>query len=241
MTGTAVIIGAGDGTGAAVARAFAGEGLVACVSRRPRHAEALEGLVREIEAAGGRAVALPADARDEAAVARVFAEAEAIGPVEAAVFNVGANVRYGIEETTERVYRKVWEMAALAGFLTIREAARLMRPRGRGTIIATGATASMRGSAGFAAFASAKHALRATAQAAARELGPHGIHVAHVILDGMIDGAFIRETVPDAAERRAADRLLRPKDIAAEYVRLHRQPRSAWTFECDLRPYAERW
>ena len=241
MTDTAVVIGAGEGTGAAVARAFAAEGLTACVSRRPRHADALDALVHEIEAAGGRAAALPADARDEAEVARVFAEAEAIGPVAVAVFNVGANVRFGVSETTERVYRKVWEMAALAGFLTIREAARVMRPRGRGTIIATGATASVRGAAGFGAFAAAKHALRATAQSAARELGPGGIHVAHVIIDGMIDGAFIRDNVPGAADLLAEDKLLRPEDIAAEYVRLHRQPRSAWTFECDLRPYAEAW
>ena len=241
MKGTAVIVGAGDGTGAAVARAFARERLTACLVRRPRHADALDGLVREIEAAGGRAAAMPADARDEAEVARVFAEAEAIGPVEAAVFNIGANVRFGIEETTERVYRKVWEMAALSGFLTIREAARVMRPRGRGTILCTGATASLRGAAGFSAFAGAKHALRATAQAAARELGPHGIHVAHVVIDGMIDGAFIRENVPGAEDLLAEDRVIRPEAIAAEYVRLHRQPRGAWTFECDLRPYAETW
>ena len=241
MTGTAVIIGAGDGTGAALARAFAREGLTACLVRRPRHADALDALARDIEASGGRAKALPADGRDETEIARVFGEAEALGPVEVAVFNIGANVRFGITDTTERVYRKVWEMAALAGFLTIREAARVMRPRGRGTILCTGATASVRGGAGFGAFAAAKHALRATAQAAARELGPDGLHVAHVIIDGMIEGAFIRDNVPDYEALRAGHRLLRPEAIAAEYVRLHRQPRDAWTFECDLRPYAETW
>lgn len=241
MGGTAVIVGAGDGTGAAVARAFAAEGLTACLVRRPRHADTLDALAGEIEAAGGRALALPADARNEAEVARVFAEAEAAGPVEVAVFNVGANVRFETVETTERVYRKVWEMAALAGFLTIREAARLMRARGRGTILCTGATASLRGAAGFGAFAGAKHALRATAQAAARELGPEGVHVAHVVIDGMIERAFIRDNVPGYEALRAQDRILRPEAIAAEYVRLHRQPRHAWTFECDLRPYAETW
>ena len=240
--GSCVIVGAGAGTGAAVARAFAAEGLVACVSRRPRHADALDALAAEIEARGGRALALPCDARDEDAVRALFARAEAeAGPVEACVFNIGANVRFGITDTTERVYRKVWEMAALAGFLTIREAARVMRPRGRGTIIATGATASVRGGAGFAAFAAAKAALRATCQSAARELGPEGIHVAHVVIDGMIDGAFIRGAVPDAAALDAGDRLLRPEEIAAEYVRLHRQPRRAWTHEMDLRPYKEAW
>ena len=240
--GACIVVGAGDGTGAAVARAFAAEGMTVCVSRRPRHAEALDGLVRQIEEAGGRALAMPCDARDEAAVAALFARAEAkAGPVEACIFNIGANVRFGLTDTTERVYRKVWEMAALAGFLTIREAARVMRPRGRGTIIATGATASVRGAAGFAAFASAKAALRATCQSAARELGPEGLHVAHVVIDGMIDGTFIRENVPDAAALGADDRLLRPADIAAEYVRLHRQPRRAWTHELDLRPYKETW
>ena len=240
--GACVVIGAGDGTGAAVARAFAATGLTACVVRRPRHAAALDALVSEIEAAGGRALALPADARDEDEMIRLFDRAEAeAGPVEAAVFNIGANVRFGIEETTERVYRKVWEMAALAGFLTIREAARVMRPRGRGTILVTGATASLRGRQGFAAFSAAKHALRATTQSAARELGPEGLHVAHVVIDGMIDGAFIRENVPGAEGLLAEDRLLTPDDIAAEYVRLHEQPRRAWTQEMDLRPYKEDW
>lgn len=240
--GSCVVIGAGDGTGAAVARAFAREGLVACLVRRPRHADALEALAEDICGAGGSALPLPADARDEDEVARVFDHAEAeAGPVRVAVFNVGANVRFGITDTTARVYEKVWQMAALAGFLTVREAARVMRPRGEGTIIATGATASLRGSAGYSAFASAKAALRATAQSAARELGPEGIHVAHVVIDGMIDGKFVRDNVPDASVRAREDRLLTPDAVAAEYVRLHRQPRSAWTHELDLRPYAEEW
>lgn len=240
--GCCVVVGAGDGLGAAVARAFAGEGLTACLVRRPRHADALDALAGEIEAAGGRAVPMPCDARDEAAMTALFGRAEAeVGPVEVAVFNVGANVRFGLTETTERVYRKVWEMAALAGFLTVREAARVMRPRGRGTIVATGATASVRGGAGFSAFAGAKAALRSTCQSAARELGPEGIHVAHVVVDGMIDGAFVRQSVPGAAALDAQDRLLRPADVAAEYVRLHRQPRRAWTHELDLRPYKESW
>ena len=157
------------------------------------------------------------------------------------VFNIGANVRFPIVETTTRVYSKVWEMAALAGFLASREVARSMIERGRGTILFTGATASVRGGSGFAAFAGAKHALRALAQSLARELGPKGVHVAHVVIDGAIDGAFIRGLMPDAAEKLAREEILVPDEIAKNYVWLHRQKRSAWTFEMDLRPWSETW
>ena len=164
-----------------------------------------------------------------------------IGPIEVVVFNIGANVRFPVVETTTRVYSKVWEMAALAGFLTGREAARAMIERGRGTILFTGATASLRGGAGFSAFAGAKHALRALAQSLARELGPKGLHVAHVVIDGAIDGAFIRGLMPDAAEIWRARRSSFPDEIARNYVWLHSQRRSAWTFEMDLRPWKETW
>ena len=157
------------------------------------------------------------------------------------MFNIGANVRFGITETTSRVYRKVWEMGAFAGFLTGREAARHMLPRGRGTIIFTGATASVRGGEGYAAFAGAKHALRALAQSMARELGPKGIHVAHAVIDGAIDTAFIRDNFPDRYALKAEDGVLQPADIAEAYWMLHRQAPSAWTFELDLRPWIERW
>ena len=183
--GACVIIGAGDDTGAAIARAFAREGYTVCLARRPRHADALETLAQSIRNTGGAAVPCPMDARNEDEMIALFDRIEAeVGPIEIAVFSIGANVRFGIKETTARVYRKVWEMAAFAGFLMGREAARVMGSRGRGTIIFTGATASMRGANGFSAFASAKHALRALAQSMARELGPQNIHVAHVIVDG---------------------------------------------------------
>jgi NAD(P)-dependent dehydrogenase (short-subunit alcohol dehydrogenase family) len=238
--GAAVIIGAGDGIGRSLAHAFASEGLTACVTRRARHADALGALVEEIVAGGGSARAFPCDARDEAETASVFETIEGeVGPIEAVVFNIGANVRFGVRETTAQVYRKVWEMAAFAGFLAGREAARHMVPRGRGTIIFTGATASLRGAAGFSAFAGAKHALRALAQSMARELGPQGIHVAHVVIDGAVDGTFIRGQYPDWEKRLAEDALLTPDHIAAEYLRLHRQPRDAWTHELDLRPWKE--
>lgn len=240
--GAALIVGAGDGLGASVARAFAGEGLTACVTRRPRHADQLDTLAAEIEAAGGTARACPLDARDEDAVAALIGDIETTtGPLEVAVFNIGANVRFPVVETTSRVYRKVWEMAAEAGFFMGREAARVMAPRGRGTIIFTGATAAMRGGAGFSAFAGAKHALRALAQSMARELGPQGVHVAHVVVDGAIDGAFIRGVLPDWEARLAEDKLLLPKEIAKNYVWLHQQHRSAWTHEMDVRPWGEPW
>ena len=182
------------------------------------------------------------DARDEAEMTALFDRIETeIGPLEVVVFNIGANVHFNIRDTTTRVYSKVWEMAALAGFLTGREAARVMVPRGRGSILFTGATASVRGREGFSAFAGAKHALRALAQSMARELGPQGIHIAHIICDGSIDGAFTRERMPDADERLARGEILDPDEIARNYVWLHNQGRSAWTFEIDLRPWTETW
>lgn len=240
--GVCVVIGAGDGVGGAIARAFAAEGLVACVTRRPRNGDQLQNLADEITAAGGQARAYGVDARDEAEMAALFDRIEAeVGPIEVVVFNIGANVRFPILETTSRVFTKVWEMACFAGFLTGREAARVMLPRGRGTILFTGATASVRGREGFAAFASAKHGLRAIAQSLARELGPQGIHVAHVVVDGAIDGVFSRGNLPDIETRLAEDSILKPADIAATYVALHRQARSAWTHELDLRPWSESW
>jgi NAD(P)-dependent dehydrogenase (short-subunit alcohol dehydrogenase family) len=240
MNCVTLIIGAGDATGGAIARRFAREGYVACVTRR--NAEKLAPLKAAIEAAGGACHAFGSDARDEAQVVKLVADIESgIGPVEVLVFNIGANVRFPILDMTERVYRKVWEMCALAGFLTAREAARVMLPRGRGTIIFTGATASVRGGAGFAAFAGGKHALRALAQSMARELGPQGIHVAHSIIDGAIDTAFIRDNFPERYAKKDQGGILDPDAIAEAYWMLHTQARSAWTHELDLRPWLEAW
>jgi NAD(P)-dependent dehydrogenase (short-subunit alcohol dehydrogenase family) len=233
-----LVVGAGDATGGAIARRFAREGYVACVTRR--QADKLAPLVERIRAEGGVAHGFASDARKEDEVAALVQRIEAeIAPIEVVVFNIGANVRFGITETSERVYRKVWEMAALAGFLVGREAARVMRPRGRGTIVFTGATASLRGGVGFCAFAGAKHALRALAQSMARELGPEGIHVAHVVIDGAIDTAFIAENFPARYALKDRDGLLDPDAIAESYWQLHRQPRNAWTHELDLRPWME--
>ena len=236
----ALVVGAGEATGGAIARRFAREGFVACVTRR--NADKLQPLVEQIEKAGGKARAFGSDARREEQVVELVQTIERdVGPIEVCVFNVGGNVRFPIRETTARVYTKVWEMAALAGFLVAREAAKVMVPRGRGTIIFTGATASLRGGKGFAAFAGAKHALRALAQSTARELGPEGIHVAHVVVDGAIDTPFIRDTFPERYKLKEKEGILDPEAIAESYWQLHRQPRSAWTHELDLRPWMESW
>ena len=240
--GVCLVVGAGDGLGSAVARAFAAEGLTICITRRARNLDRLGALADEIRAAGGEAHAFGCDAREEAEVVALFDRIEAeIGPLEVVVFNIGANVRFPIVETTARVFTKVWEMACFGGFLAGREAARVMAPRGRGTLIFTGATASVRGRDGFAAFAAAKAGLRALAQSLARELGPQGVHVAHVVIDGAVDGTFIRSIRGEVDDLLARDSILKPADIATAYVQLHRQPRSAWTHEMDLRPWSETW
>lgn len=240
--GVCLVVGVGDGLGSSLARAFAAEGHPVCMTRRARHLEALETLAAEIRADGGEAHAFGIDARVEDKVAGLFQTIERdIGPLEVMVFNIGANVRFPIRETTARVFTKVWEMACFAGFLAGREAARVMVPRGRGVILFTGATASLRGREGYSAFAAAKHGLRALAQSMARELGPQGVHVAHVVIDGAIDGVFIRGNRDDVDALLAEDRILRPDDIARAYVALARQPRSAWTHELDLRPWSETW
>lgn len=238
MKPVAIIVGAGDATGGAIARRFARGGYRSICVRRTK--ESAKPLVDEIRAAGHDAEAIGCDARSEEAMSALFDQTEAdFGPVEVVVFNIGANVHFKITETTARVYRKVWEMAAFAGFLAGREAARVMEPRGAGTILFTGATASVRGGAGFSAFAGAKFALRALAQSMARELGPKGIHVAHCIIDGAIDTAFIRDNFPERYALKDQDGILDPDAIAESYWMLHQQPRSAWTQELDLRPWIE--
>lgn len=238
--GAAIVIGAGDALGGAIARRFAKGGLVAVPSRRK--IKPLGELVAQIEAQGGEAEGIPCDARDEDAVIALFERVEEeIGTVEALVFNTGAQHRSSILEMTTRIYRQVWESAALAGFITGREAARRMALRGRGTIIFTGATASVRGGANFASFASAKHALRALAQSMARELGPMGVHVGHIIVDGMIDSQAVREKFPEETDALPDGGMLNADHIAEAYWAMHTQPKDAWTFEIDIRPSVERW
>lgn len=235
-----LVIGAGDATGGAIARRFAREGYVACVTRRS--ANKLQPLVDQIRAEGGEAHGFASDARQEEAVIELVETIERdIGPIEAFVFNIGANVPCSILEETARKYFKIWEMACFSGFLTGREVAKRMVKRQRGTILFTGATAGLRGASGFAAFAGAKHGIRALAQSMARELGPMGLHVGHVVVDGAIDTEFIRENFPQKYAQKDQDGILDPEHIADSYWYLHSQPRDAWTFELDLRPWIERW
>lgn len=236
----ALIIGAGDATGGAIAKRFAREGLIACATRRD--AAKLQPLIAEIVASGGRAHGFASDARKEEEVIKLVDDIERdIAPIEVLVFNIGANVPCSILDETAKKYFKIWEMACFSGFLVGREVAKRMVTRGRGTIIFTGATAGLRGSANFAAFAGAKHALRALAQSMARELGPKNIHVAHVVVDGAIDTAFIRDSFPEMYAKKDQDGILNPDHIADNYWHLHTQPHDAWTHELDLRPWIERW
>jgi NAD(P)-dependent dehydrogenase (short-subunit alcohol dehydrogenase family) len=231
------VIGAGDHIGAAIVRKFAAEGFAVHAGRRG--GEKLAPLL------GGAVTGRSLDARVPEDVAAFLSEAEAIAPLALAVFNVGANVQFPLLETTDRVFRKVWEMACFAGFVAVREAARIMGPRGEGAIFVTGATAGMRGNPGYAAFAAAKSGLRAMAQSAARELWPQGIHVAHLVIDAGVDTEWVRARVTEriGAEALAAqpDLLMPPAAIADAYWALYNQPRAAWTFEQEIRPYGETW
>lgn len=241
---TAAVIGAGDFIGAAIARKFAAEGFTLHLGRR--NGDKLAPLLADIAKAGGKATGRSLDARKEEDITAFLRDAEADAPLEVCIFNIGANVNFPLLDTTERVFRKVWEMACYSGFLAGREAARLMLPRGRGAIFFTGATASLRGGVGYAAFAAAKAGLRMMAQSAARELGPKNIHVAHLVIDAGVDTAWVRERIK-AREGEAAlanlapDRLMRPEAVADAYWSLYQQPRDAWTFELEIRPYGERW
>jgi short-subunit dehydrogenase len=249
--GACLVIGAGDATGGAVARRFAREGYIACVTRRS--VEKLQPLKTQIESAGGVCYAFGSDARVEDEVVALVEKIETeIAPIAVMVFNIGANSPSSVLTETARRYTKMWEMACLAGFLNGREVAKRMVAREapqsnalgvphKGTIIFTGATASLRGSAGFAGFSGGKMALRALAQSMARELGPMGVHVAHPIIDGAIDTEFIRTQFPQRYALKDQDGIVNPEHIADMYLMLHQQPRDAWTHELDLRPYMEKF
>jgi NAD(P)-dependent dehydrogenase (short-subunit alcohol dehydrogenase family) len=239
-----LVIGAGDATGGAVARRFALEGYIVCATRRS--ADKLQALKDAITAEGGICHAFGSDARKEEEVVALIENIETtIGPIEVLVFNIGANAPSSVLDETARKYFKIWEMACFSGFLNGREVAKRMVTRAsaerKQTIIFTGATASLRGSAGFAAFSGAKMALRALAQSMARELGHRSIHVSHSIIDGAIDTAFIRDTFPERYALKEQDGILNPDHIADAYWMLHQQPRDAWTHELDLRPYMEKF
>jgi len=235
----ALIIGAGDYLGSSIAIRFAKDGFHSVGTRRRGD---ITSFVDKIKSDGGDATGIHSDARKEEQVIELVEYVEQkIGPIEVLVFNVGGNVMFPILETTTRVYKKVWEMCAFAGFLSGREVAKRMVNRKKGTILFTGATASIRGGSGFSAFAGGKHALRALAQSMAKELMPYNIHVAHVVIDGPIDTEWTRKSFPNILKERPNDGLLQPEDIAETYWSIHNQKRSAWTFEIDLRPWVEPW
>jgi NAD(P)-dependent dehydrogenase (short-subunit alcohol dehydrogenase family) len=241
---TAAVIGAGDFIGAAIAKKFAAEGFAVFAGRR--NGDKLAPLVAEVEAAGERIVGRALDARKEDQITAFLRDADAAAPLEVCIFNVGANVNFPFLDTTERVFRKVWEMACYSGFLAGREAARLMLARGRGNIFFTGATAGLRGGVGYAAFASAKFGLRAVAQSAARELGPKNIHVAHLVIDAGVDTQFVRDRIKvregeEALANLDPNRLMRPASVAEAYWQLYQEPRDAWSFEREIRPFGEKW
>lgn len=241
---TVAVIGAGDFIGSAIAKKFAAEGFTVFVGRR--NGEKLAPLITQIEATGGTIFGRSLDARNEQEVTAFLQEADRDTPLEVCIFNIGANVNFPLLETTERVFRKVWEMACYAGFLAGREAARLMLPRGRGCLFFTGATASLRGGTGYAAFASAKAGLRMAAQSMARELWPQNIHVAHLIIDAGVDTAFVRSRIAQSEGEEALanldpNRLMRPDAVAEAYWQLFQQSRDAWSFEHEIRPFGEKW
>lgn len=240
----ALLVGAGDAIGAAVARRFAAGGMQVCVARRD--AGKAKALIDEVTASGGRLQAFSVDARQEGAIQELFAKIEnEVGPIDVCLYNAGSNVNTPLLDTSESLFRKAWELACYGGFLTGREAARYMVPRGRGTILFTGATASVRGGPGFAAFASAKFGLRAVAQSMARELGPQNIHVAHLLIDGGVDSEAIRKRmrarIGTAVDSLPANTLIQTKAVAEAYWMLHTQPAYGWTHELDLRTSIERW
>ncbi|MEC8623230.1 MAG: SDR family NAD(P)-dependent oxidoreductase [Bdellovibrionota bacterium] len=237
---SALIVGAGDAIGSAILKRFSRAGYNTVGVRR--NPEKIANVISELQKEGHKAHAMKCDARKEDEIIGLFSKIEAeMAPLEVVVFNVGANVPMKIAETPTKKFYKIWEMACFGGFLTGREAAKYLVPRKKGTIIFTGATASLRGAAGFGAFASAKSGLRAVAQSLAREIMPQGVHVAHVVIDAAVDTEFVRQILPQMKPNRQTDDIVKPDSIAEFYYQIHLQSPDAWTFESDLRPWCEKW
>ena len=233
----ALVVGAGDYLGSSIAKRFAAGGLAIVATRRRGD---LTKLVESIHDCGGEAFGFHSDARNEKDVLDLIEKIESeLGFIDVCIYNVGGNVSFPILETSSQVYRKVWEMCAFGGFLTGKEVIKHMLPRKRGTILFTGASASLRGKSGFSAFSGGKQALRALAQSLAREVGPQGIHVSHVVIDGLIENENSRKLFQKDYEARPQDGILQPSEIAEVYWQIYKQPKTSWTFEIDLRPYSE--
>jgi NAD(P)-dependent dehydrogenase (short-subunit alcohol dehydrogenase family) len=230
-------VGALQGAGAAIARRFAKEGMTAVVTGRSP--ERLADVVHAIEQAGGRALAAPGDVTRERDLLDILARIDRLGTLEVGVYNAGNSHGAPALELDSAAFEAAWRVCCFGGFVFGREVIRSMQPRGRGTLLFTGATASLRGRPRYAAFAAAKAGLRMVSQSLAREFQPQGIHVAHVVIDGAIRGERFVSRQPEAAAKMDADRMLDIDAIAEAYWYLHQQHRSAWTQELDVRPYTE--
>lgn len=242
--GVALILAAGDGIGAAIVERFAIGGYHTVIVRR--EPEKSQAQMDELETQGCTLTALSADVRDDESMASLFARVESqIGAIEVCVYNGGANTQAPLEDTTGKLFSKVWELCCFGGFLAVRESAKVMKPRQRGTIIISGATSSIRGKEGLTAFSSGKFGLRSIAQSAAKELAPEKIHVAHVMIDGAIFsediGRLYRERSDVDINELDRDRFIDAQALAEAYWYLSQQPPTCWTHELDIRSYRERW
>ncbi len=241
MTGQAIIIGVGasNGLGGALARRFAKGGLEVVVAGRTL--SKLELVVKEIVEAGGAARIAICDVTDEASVSALFENAAMDGSIEAVLYNAGNNAIIPFADLDAKTFEAFWRICCMGGFLTAKAAVPIMLEQNRGSIIFTGASGSMRGKSNFAHFSAAKAGLRMLSQSLAREYGPKGLHIAHVVVDGVIDGDMVRSRFAEYIEKLGPDGSLNPDDMAEAFWMLHRQPRSTWTQELDLRPYSESW
>lgn len=241
MSKSTVILGVGalNGVGGALARRFAAEGQHAIIAGRTM--DKIESVAMAINDAGGSAEAVQTDVtspEDQDALFKVVSER---GPVGAVIYNAGNNAIIPFEELEAETLESFWRVGCLGAFLTAKRTIPLLKSQGKGSLFFTGASASLRGRPNFAHFATMKAGLRMLAQSLAREFGPHGVHVAHFIIDGIVDGEKVRSILGDYVDQLGEDGALSPEAIADAYWYVHTQPRSAWTHELDLRPFKENW
>lgn len=241
MSNTAVVLGVGAkrGLGAAIARRFAEGGMQVVASGRTQ--DKIDAVVESIKAAGGIAEAVLVDATDESAVNALFADVAGRTTIDAVIYNAGNNAIIPFVDLDAETFETFWRICCLGGFLAAKAAMPILAGQGHGSMLFTGASASMRGKPNFAHFAAAKAGLRMLAQSLAREYGPQGVHVGHVIVDGVIDGEIVRTRFPGYLDQLGEDGGLDPDAIAENFWQIHAQPRSAWTHELDLRPFKENW
>ncbi len=232
-------VGASRGLGAALARRFAREGHPVVLAGRT--ATRLEEIAAEVRAIGPAATVVPTDVTNDEQVSNLFETADENGPIDAVLHNVGNNAIIPFADLTAKKFELFWRIGCLGAFHVAKQAVPRMLARGHGSLMFTGASASLRGKPAFAHFAAAKAGLRNLAQSLAREYGPQGVHVAHVIVDGVINGEAVRNILPEYVDRLGEEGTLDPDAIAETYLAIHQQPRSAWTHETEVRPFKESW